>query len=168
MLTLERQECKLTHVNIRSENHGEELATAVDLKLETMFTNDFLAHFAPTLKHSLYYVNPDKGGDLVDQSHAEDAHYAPSLRYPKLGPLKWDEELTGATFTVHTGAVSGKDMELELSNVNEFTLEPIEGGMVRLTFRVQTHPCERDIGRLASFIKQTVEVSVTPPGEPVG
>jgi hypothetical protein len=160
MFSLERQQVKLADVNPRAERHGEEHVIAADLKLEANMDNGCLAFFHPTLKSLLYFKDESVVNDLVDQIHE-----APNLRYKALGlPLKWTTEIIGASVSVHT-PVSGKDIELDMCGVNNFQLEPMEGGTVKLTFRVQAHPSERDLGKLCSMIQQDVEVSVTPPGE---
>jgi hypothetical protein len=68
--------------------------------------------------------------------------------------------MTGAGFDLNVGV--GKPVEFSDAKVNKFTLEPIAGGSVRLSFRVQVHPDEKQAGKLASFIQSEVEISLRP------
>jgi len=157
---ISNQQAKLSSFNSRAELHGEDREPAGDIKFEMNVASSILAHFAPTLAWSLYHRDGGKVKDLADSSHD-----APDLRYPKLGPLKWDQEFgPGYTLVIHQGlGGAGSDLEIEMCTVNNFTLAPQQGGTVIVTFRVQFHPEEHAAGRLCMLVQETVDISLAPP-----
>jgi len=163
MFSLFRQAVTLTHLNGRSEKHGPENVPAADLKMEAKIGNDLLAMFSPSLKGLLYHFDESREADLVDQGSTHDAGYAPHLRFTKLQPLKWDDQLIGGKLTIHYGASSKSDIVLESINIDGFRIEPQEGGTVVLGFSVQAHPNEREGGKLLSMVQQQIEITIEPP-----
>ncbi len=155
MFSLKNDVAKLANVNPRAELHGEDPQPACDLKIEMNVSNGLLAEFHPTLR-SFLYEKDDSQLDLAEDSLTH-------LRMPKLGPLKWDEELVGAEVTVHRGLGGKSDIVLPGCSVNNFVLAPQEGGSVMLCFRVQGHPDEKQFGRLCSIIGSEIEITVMPP-----
>lgn len=160
MFHLNEHEVRMVNVNVRPELHGEEAVTAVDLKIEAKMPNNILFEFDPSLKLILYVKDPNP--ELIDQPE-----HLTKLRFPQIGyPIKWDEEIIGAKAVFHLG-VSGKrsDVTLEMCDVNEFRFEPQEGGTVVVTFRIQTKPDEKQLGKLGMMAGCDVILSVVPPGE---
>lgn len=148
-LELTNAKAKLNNFNPRAELNGEERRPAGDISLTVNCSADVLAHFAPTLKSFLF--NESGPRDLADGT---------PVRYPELPTLHWDSEMTGAKFLLHYGV--GKPIEFADAAVNKFVIEPIDGGSVRLSLRVQVHPDEKQAGKLAGLIQQDVEVSLEP------
>lgn len=159
---LREANCRLLNVNPRPELHGEDKKAAADLKLQTHLPNGELAQLHPNLKHLLYVKDTDRP-DLVSQA---DPEHATMLRFPQMQPpLKWQGEIVGATITVHRGISPKSDLVIEGAIVNEFRLEPLEGGSVVATFRVQFHPEEKAIGKLCMLTGTDIVVTVAPPAE---
>lgn len=162
MLKIEFKEQKmlLANVNVRAEVHGEGREPAGDLKFECDVENGFLAKFDPALKALLYYFESGRERDLADQGKSGGADYAPDLRMPHLEvPIKWDEEMIGAKCRIRVpGAKS--DVGLDPVKVNNWTIEPREGGTCSISFRVQGHPDEKTFGKLATLVQQEVEVTL--------
>lgn len=154
MFALERINAKIAHLNIRTEKHGDEEVKAVDLKIEAKLPNTFLSELHPTLKWSLY----DKPTEpqLVD-----DEGYLPTLRYPKLGALNWDDQITGGQLTIHA-PVSKKDLKF-FSDINSLKIDPQDGGTINVTFRAQFTPTDDEIGKIAAVLGHSAEISVEPP-----
>ena len=163
---LSEQTVRLASFNTRAEIHGENPKPAADLKIEAALANDVLAEFHPSLKSFLYHYDDGRQGDLVAAAQKHDKHWMPPLRIPQLGPLKWNEEITGAKVTVHYGTGSKSDIVLSTCNVNGFQIEPQEGGTVVLTMRVQAHPDEKQFGKLCTMIGTDINVSIDPPEAP--
>lgn len=164
MFSLKEAEVKLAHVNVGAELHGEEAVVRLDLKIEAKVSNDRLFDFDPSLKLTLYVKSEDP--DLL-----ADKNHLTKLRYPKLGyPLRWDAEIVGAKFTIHHGIDETSNIVFDMANVNEFRIDPQEGGTVIITFRVQVHPDEEKAGAVAMMAGNKVTVTMTPPAEadPVG
>lgn len=166
--SLTRQKARLTSFNPRAEHHGEETVPAADLKLEVSIGNEELAMFHHSLKNLLYFYDPQIAGDLVDVAKKdEDKTYAPHLRMPRLvTPIKWDDEIVGGEFTIHYGASQRSDIVLETVNVNNFVIEPQQGGTVVVGFRVQAKPNESQSGKLCTMVQTDLEISLEPADEP--
>jgi hypothetical protein len=160
MFELTEQASKVVNVNPRPELHGEDPKPAADLHFEAKLSNDCLAMFAPSLRSSLY-MKDDAQPDLVSQA---DPSHRTKLQFPKLGaPLKWKDEIAGATVTVHYGATERSNIVLANCTVGKFELEPEEGGTVVVGFRVQCHPTEEQAGKLCMMVGLMMPVTVTPP-----
>lgn len=151
MIRLELTNAKafINGFNPRAEKNGEETRLAGDISVTVATNADILAEFAPALKSFLFDPNGLK--DLADGS---------PLRFPEIPAIHWNDEMTGAGFDLNVGV--GKPVEFSDAKVNKFTIEPIAGGSVRLSFRVQVHPDEKQAGKLASFIQSEVEISLRP------
>ena len=166
MIELQSVAVKLTSFNARAENHGDEKKPAADIKIEAILPNDVLSEFHPTLKSLLYHKDANaQPGDLVDQTRADEPGWLPNRRFPKLGPLKWDDETIGAAVSIAYGA-TGRSIDLSGCNINGWTLEPMEGGSVSVAFRIQAHPDEKQSGKLCMMVQQEVELTLTPPAAP--
>ena len=150
---LQEQSVKLANLNLRQELHGESHVTAADLKFELKSDADILAMFSPALKDSLFKKKEDLAGGTLE------------LKNPQLKPpLSLEYELKGIDFTVHYGAKS--EMHFENADVDSFKIEPAEGGAVTVTFRVAIHPSGAQIGKLADFIQETIDITLVVPDLP--
>lgn len=159
---LSRTTVRLAAFNTRRELHGEDPQPAADLKIDMKLGSDQLALFHPALRSMLYHYDSQVGGDLVDAAHKDsDPNYAPHVRFPKMGPLKWDDEIVGATVTVHYGVKS--EIVLSGSNVAKFHMEPQNGGTVALSFLIQAHPDEKQAGKLYTMNGSDIELTIEPP-----
>lgn len=158
MFELEKQAAKLINVNPRSELHGDEHKLAVDLKLEMKAANDVLAFFDPSLKSALYKKDGAVQGELID-----DPSRLMVLKFPKMGPIKWDHDMAGYRTIFHIGATEKTNIILGDCTVDQWRMECHEGGTVGLTFRVIAHPGTDDLGRLCEMIQQNVEISMDAP-----
>ena len=159
-LSFSHQKMLLANVNVRSEVHGEEREPAADLKFECDVSNDVLSELHPALKALLYHFDASRDADLADRGKKAESGFLPHLRFQALGaPLKWEGEMAGALVSV---GVAGTKRSIELSpvKVNGVAFEPLDGGVVRLSFRVQCHPSERDFGALATLAQAEVEVTL--------
>lgn len=145
---LEKGKCLLASFNSRAEKNGEQNVSASDLKFETKIGVGDLAQFGPELRAAWY---DETGG-------------APRLRNPKLlGPFEFDDEAIGVTVTVDYGIGGKSNIVLQECDVNAFRLEPLEGGTIGLTFRVQGHFDEKQRGKLSGFVAAELDITVSPP-----
>jgi len=154
---------RLLNVNPRRERHGDENVPAVDLKLRLEASNDVLSMFDGHLKSALYFRNgvaPDQGG----LDGVPDVSDMPNLRFPKLEPLRWDSEQIGCEFSIDHGLGGKSDLTLDGCAVNNFVIEPKEGGTVVVTFRVQCDSIhERELGKLCTMIDSNIEATLSGP-----
>ncbi|MGE5622215.1 MAG: hypothetical protein ACM3WS_03555 [Bacillota bacterium] len=153
-----KSQVKLASVNPRAEIHGEDRVPAFDLKIEAVCPNDVLIHFHPELRQQLYKKAEDP--DLVEQL---DGEALTALRFPKMGAIKWDAELTGYKVEVDYGIGGDSNIVLGECKLDGFKFSPQNGGSVGLTFRIICHPQSEDVGRLCEFIQREIDITVTPP-----
>lgn len=157
MFELESQ-VKLASVNPRAEIHGEDRVAAFDLKFEATCPNDVLIHFHPELRTMIYKKADDP--DLVEQI---DGEALTALRFPKMGVIKYEQELTGYKVEVDYGMGGDSNIVLGDCKIDGFKIAPQNGGSVGITFRVICHPESDDVGRLCEFIQREIDITVTPP-----
>ena len=159
MFQLENQTAKLSNVNLRAELHGEETKVAVDLKFEAKLRNDVLSYFDPSLKSSLYGAPSEAmQGELI-----QEAGYLPTLKFPKMSPIKWDWKCSGYEAVVNYG-ISGKDdVRMIQVDVDSFKFDCQDGGTVALSFRAIAHPSSDEIGRLSELVQREITLSLYPP-----
>jgi hypothetical protein len=159
MFELSKHQCKIAHINIRTEKHGEEEILAADVKVEADVTNDFLSYLDPTLKWSLY-AKPEGGqGELI-----QDDSHMPRLRYAFLPELRWADKMAKAVFIIH-GKKKTDDVEFEAS-VDKLCLQCKEGGTVSISFRAAVLPTPAQSGFLAGMLGTEAKVSVREAGDP--
>lgn len=149
---LVRERCKLVHLNLRSETHGEEFANAIDLKFEFDSANNLLSKLHPELRDT-YYVH-DKQADI-------EADFKPNLRFPLLNPdIAWELEIPRTLLRLH-GETPDADVVLGGGKTNTFRLTMKGGGTVHWKFRVQfSKPSPQEIAALSSLLQKTVPVSL--------
>lgn len=158
--SLDHQSATLAHLNVRAELHGEDREPAADLKLTWTAPNAILSEFDPELRYALFRL-PERDGDQVDLIN--DPDFLPIVKFPKLGSLKWSDEIVGATVTVHWGASGKGDVVLTDCVVDRFRFDLIDGGSVFITIRVKCHPTEAQVGKLFSKLGCETEISIAPP-----
>jgi hypothetical protein len=158
MLDLQNCILKMSSVNFRQELHGEDHVRACDLKFEGVVGNDVLIAFHPELRSMLFKKNDQP--DLVDQA---DPEALSALRFPRLGTLKYDWEGTGYTLTIDHGLGDKSNIVLGDCKLDGIRIDPMQGGSVRLAFRVICHPDGKHVDPLTEKLQSDVEISVTPP-----
>lgn len=154
MFSLLKQNVKLSSFNPRAELHGTETHPAADLTIDANIPNTLLLEFHESLKSLLYMKDAQVD---IDEDHMT------ALRMPKMGTFPYEEEIVGATFTIHHGISAKSDLKMAGCMVNNFKLSAQEGGTVAVKFRVQCHPDEKQMGRLAMMIGTKIEVTIEPP-----
>lgn len=147
---------KLAHINVRPERHGEESVTAIDLKCVRTAANSELAMFHPRLPKMLYW----RSKDTTDQKEIEGVEQIlPDLRFPELGTLAWEHEFTAR---VEIECVAGS-LVLNPVKVNQFRIEPSQGGSVDTTFRLQTSNLpEGSLDKLGRLLDSEIRITLVP------
>jgi hypothetical protein len=160
MFTLTAQQCKIAHINFREEKHGDESVTAVDVKVTSDMSNDFLSYLSSTLKGSLYGP-PDSSvqGSIIHDNPG----YMPRLLYPEMGMIKWSGEMKKAQVCLH-GATKKSNLVFDC-DVNKLSFITKEGGTVEVAFRLQVVPEGPVLGKLAAMLGVELKVSIAPEGE---
>jgi hypothetical protein len=148
---LQKERCKLAHMNLRSELHGEESSAAIDLKFEFDSANNVLAKLHPLLRET--YYRKDDNRELIESDHL------PALKFPLLDPtIGWKLEVPRTLLRLH---VDGGDVVLGGGKTNNFKLTLKEGGTVSWSFRVQfSKPDPVAIAALSGLLQQVVPVTL--------
>lgn len=160
LFELHEASAKVSSFNPRAEMHGNEREKAGDLRFElAMAAADVLPMFSPEL-HAALYCRHDTQVDLASKG----TDGLVNLKFPKLGPLKWEREIVGATLTIHQGISAKANLVIDGCIVNNFALSPSEGGTVIVSFRVQRSKLdEKQCGRLCQLVQEQVDISLAPP-----
>ena len=158
MFDLQNEQFKLSSVNFRQELHGEDHVRACDLKFEGVVGNEVLIGFHKELRQMLF--KKDESPDLVDQLQPD---ALTALRFPRLGTLKYDWEGTGYTLAIDYGLGEKSNIVLAECKIDGIRIDPMQGGSVRLGFRVICHPDGKQVDPLTDMLQSDVEITVTPP-----
>lgn len=164
MFSLSEQTAELSHVNVRTERHGDEPAGAADLKITFTDSNELLSEFHPRLRFGLYKTDTDSNlpieltGDI------------PTVRIfgDLIERIRLKHELKGATVVIGFGLGGASDIELDPADVDTFHAELMEGGSCVYSFRVKCHPSGEQVKRLYEVLGREITISVTPAIEKQG
>lgn len=149
---LVKERVLFAHMNLRSEKHGDESEPALDCKFELTTSNSVLKKLDAGLLPALY--ERDKQGDIEHD-------FLRKLRFPLLGVLPWDLELSRARLTVHDVDFEDDDITLSDGKVNKFRIEALDGGTVKLVFRCQfSAPDEDAVAAMMRVLQQDVPISL--------
>lgn len=156
-LELNKKPCRITHINVREEMHGENAVTAVDITVKADMPNSFLDELSIGLRAALYRAEGEGAGETADV----DKDHLSVLRFPQLGALAWADKLIGAKITLAGASKADKldPMEFE-ADVNKVSLALKEGGTVETSFRIQFLPEPNEIGWIAGFLSKKAKVTI--------
>ncbi len=150
---LVKERLLLVNLNLRTEMHGDQRESAVDIAFEFDSANNILAKLHKDLRTTFY-----RGDDTADMLNPE---HMPHLRLPLLGPISWDVEIPRTRLVVHDVDDASHDVVLGGGRTNKFRLTMKEGGTVNWKFRVQfSKPDEDMVARLMRVLNQKVPVSL--------
>lgn len=153
---------RLVNVNPRAEIHGDERVPACDLRVSVELPNSALEMFDAALPKALFMPDPTEP-DILDMGHLD------TVKFPKLAPLKWKHEIIGAKVHIGYGIDTTSGVDLDLCDVDKFSVECRNGGTVAIDFRIVCKPDADDLGKLCTMIGGALVLTVTPPvGEPDG
>lgn len=153
---------RLLSLNVRTENHGDGLATAIDLKCQMDAPNTFLNQLAPELLAMLFMP--------VEQPEAQAKldgvpDTMPLLRSHSIAwPLALEGDYAGYQITVDRGLGGSSNMVLQEAKLNKLRLTCMEGGTVQLQYRLQVSNVGEDVvGKLSSYVKRDLFLALLPP-----
>lgn len=151
--SLVKERCLLSNLNIRTEMHGDERATACDLNFSFSSANNLLSKLHPDLRKTFYRADDTR--DLVNPDHM------PHLRFPLLGPQAYELEIPRTRLRVHDAEDATHDVVLGGGKTNKFKLILKQGGTVEWSFRCQfSKPDEDAIAKLMRVLNQVVPISL--------
>lgn len=160
---------KLLSLNVRTENHGDGLQRAVDLKCLLALPNTSLDQLDPALLDMIFKPVP-VDGDAGQATQTELDGVAPITSKPLLRshrikfPMALDVEYSGYQLTVDRGLGGSSNLTLLEVMLNKVTVNCKEGGTVEIGFRLQiSNVGDEVIGRLSSYIKSDMHIALLPP-----
>lgn len=153
IFNLIKERCLLVNLNIRTEMHGDQRESAVDIAFEFDSANNLLSKLHPDLRAMFYRASDTK--DLATEDHM------PHLRMPLLGAIPVEYEVPRTTLRVHDIDDQAHDVVLGGGRTNKFKLTMKEGGTVNWKFRVQfSKPDEDQVARLMRVLNQKVPITL--------
>lgn len=141
------REVYLAHFAPRQETHGAENKLAGDLKIVWETDADSCVFFDSDLRSMLFKADLEEAGKETP-------------RFPKAAPLKWSDEMSGATVKVHQGLFG--EIVLGDAKVNKFVIEAKPAGKLIVTMRLQVHPVGDQPGRLCELMKSKISLTIIP------
>jgi len=140
---------RITHVNPRTEEHGDALVPALDVRLEWETTSAVLDRFHPELRGALYWANEEaRSQPNIDGVEA----ISGNLIFPDLDALRWKGK-PEALYTLAIELPSLAPVILAGCKLGGLVLDAKEGGTVVVSFRLQCSPVgEREAGKLSTMI----------------
>lgn len=138
---------KILNVNPRKERHGDDLALAVDLKIEVSVSSHVLPALIENDDPDLFDQAPD--ADIEDHLFDEDGR-------PRIHGVKHIE--LEKKFEGYDAQIN--DLMLRDAKVNKFRVTPMGGRQVYLTLRIQSLIEEEQLSHLCNWIQESVFVRV--------
>jgi hypothetical protein len=159
MFELQEAPVRLAHLNMRTEKHGEEDVSTLDIKFELVGGNALLDTVAPGLRAALYCAS--KAGDQGDMLASADG--LTSLAFPGIEmPLRLAGEYPGYRASIVTG-MGLQEPVVITGELKKFKVEAVQGGTAKLEFTVSAHPDAEDVSALYEAMNKEVELTLTPP-----
>src|SRR5262245_19098584 len=104
-IDIESSELRFLHFNVRTEQHGSDEVTAIDLKLQWTTSSQELQQFHPGLAPVLYALPGPQ------QAPVDGVEPVATVRaFPNLAPLHWEGEVGCAILTMHHGLADDEDL----------------------------------------------------------
>lgn len=153
---------RLLSLNVRTENHGDGLARAIDLKCQMDAPNTFLQQLAPELLGMLFMPveQPEPQTKLEGVPETLPLLRSHAIKWP----LELEGDYAGYQVTVDRGLGGTSNMVLQEAKLNKLRLTCLEGGSVQLQYRLQvSNVGDEVIGKLSSYIKSDMHIALLPP-----
>lgn len=167
MFQTDRHHAKLTNVNTRIENHGDERKLAADFKLTMKVGADSLNYIEPRLRESLFR-QPAAGDQPQLVGKASEFTV---VNHPLAEPLKLRHKFPGYEMTLAPmGSDSNDDGDalfLADGEVKRFVVEAHEGGTSTVSLTCSAQIDKNDAAYSLGFlIDGDVLLTLTPPTRP--
>lgn len=153
---------RLLSLNVRTENHGDSLARAIDLKCQMDAPNTFLQQLAPELLAMLFMPveQPEPQAKLAGVPETMPLLRSHAIKWP----MALEGDYAGYQITVDRGLGGTSNMVLQEAKLNKLALTCMEGGTVQIQFRLQvSNVGDEVIGKLSGYIKSDMHIALMPP-----
>lgn len=129
----------ILHLNTRKEGQEEDKELAVDVKMQAMCGVEVCEFFEPALPGFLFL----EGG---------------AVRNVMMGPISFTHELEYYRLEAVGTTFHGV-------KVKKFTLEPVDGSQIRLTFLISFKPSGDEVALMAECLQNEIEIEINPANE---
>lgn len=160
MFQLEKHQAKIASATPIAEKHGEETVLAAAIKFDVTCSRTVLDQLGLKKLREALFRKPG-AGQQQELEGMGDGHTA--LAFPQLGSLRISEEFTGYTAQVGRGLDIAEPLSLTEATVKKLTLDPVEGGSVKVSFSLVCHPDPRTLGELCEQLQDPVDLTLSPP-----
>ena len=162
MFSLSESEASFTNINTRIERHGEDRVLAVDMKFSTSVGNTVLDTLGKGLRESLF--RKPGSGEQPELPTIGDAMTA--VRHPYLEPMKLSHEFTGYELEIGGHLDATEPVTLVDVKLKKFTIAPVEGGSVEVTFTASANADPSELSALSdALVREDVVLTLTPPSK---
>lgn len=171
MLTMSRHLARLSHINVRVEQHGEERIKVVDLKLRMRAPLAMLDDFMDGLRAALF--RPPEPPPARTAEQLFDAKDLPPLepilpRFAELPAIKLATDMRGRLVTIEWGI--GDPMEFDWSRARKFEVDLLceAQGYVDITYTLSLYATPQQQANLYLALESTIAITIetgsdTPP-----
>lgn len=129
----------IAHLNTRKEGPDDEKELAVDVKLQALCGVEVTGYFEQELAYFMFL----EGG---------------AVRNTMMGPINFSHELEGYRLDAVGGSFFGV-------KVKKFSLEPVDGNQIRLTFSISFKPSGDEVARMAEYLQDEIDIELNPSSE---
>lgn len=129
----------ITHLNTRKEGPDDEKELAVDVKLQAICGVDVCGFFEQELAGFMFL----EGG---------------AVRNVMMGPITFAHEIEGYTLDAVGSIFNGV-------KVKKFSLEPMDGNQIKLTFSISFKPSGDEVARMAEYLQDEIDIALRPMNE---
>lgn len=150
VIELDRRQAILDNVNLRPENHGDDIVPAVDIKLSGIPLNKVELNTLLGDKHAHDCLfNTAKAGSIVEPM------------FKQFQAFKLKDKFEDCSATMSFG-LAEDGYELDDVKITGVSLEPLAGGMTAMTVTLQHALEDTDIvGDLASYLRSECSIVLT-------
>lgn len=149
---------KLQSVTPRQEHHGEDLVVALSLRLEITAPNTILDLLSPKLRHAVYM-------EVEGQEQLPGVEVStPLLRFDAFDHHAIKATFEGWTLKIAHGVDEDEPIVLGGAKVDAFRLQALQGGTVKLAFRIGTNDVSaEEIGLICGKLGSEVSITLHAP-----
>lgn len=176
MFQLVKQQAKIKSVTLRTEKHGpKNEVPAITIRFVFKATMKTLSSIDQTLP-KLLFRKPGKdeviNGALPPQDTLpgvplaeENTTELTARKYKQVPSIPWEEKFTNCQLDIGSGLESTEPLECDGVTASSFNITPLDGGFAEIEMNCGFLVDEETAGKLAMMQKQTVEITLAPPGE---
>ena len=165
MFEIAKQTAKLNHINVRTENHGQEEVVANDLTFFIKTSNKILNLLNENLLPFFYTKNGSSEELDLEEDHCPDLRLASFISANTSGKsgFKFDYTGKGYDVTLHVGLDQESWIELTDCTISHITYWPLADGIVEMKLNVSLCPNSRERAVFQDHLKETFEITLTAP-----